>query len=249
MTIYIDAVIILNYLFDYFILKTVNIVLRRNISKKRILLGALTGEISIILLLCNYNVIILLICKLIMAIFINIITFKYQDLKYTLINLSYFYMISIILGGFIYFLKLNHINYFIILLLFPLILLLYHYQEKKLKNQYHNYYLVKILFENNKELTVNGYLDTGNNLIDPISNKPVIILDKRLIKGVIAIRSPVYVPYHALNYHSVLKCLKPKYITINEHIINNVLIGIMDNPINIDGVGCILNNKLKEEIC
>jgi stage II sporulation protein GA (sporulation sigma-E factor processing peptidase) len=249
MTIYIDVVIILNFIFDYFILRTVNLVLKRNISKRRLLLGALTGEISIILLLFNYNIIILLIFKIIMAIFINIIVFKYQSIKYTLINVSYFYMVSVILGGFIYSLKLNNLNYLIILLLVPFILWLYHKQENKLKDQYKNYYLVKIVFKNNKELTINGYLDTGNNLIDPISNKPIIILDKRLTKGVISIRSPIYVPYNALNYHSVLKCLKPKYIKVNTHIINNVLIGIMDNPINIDGVGCILNNKLKEEIC
>ncbi len=128
MVIYIDALIILNFFIDILLLITVKLTLKRNTSKLRILLAALFGEISILLLIVNYNYLILLISKILIAIIMNIITFKYSSLKYTLTNLSYFYMLSIILGGFLYFFYINNINYYFSLLIVPIIFIIYLYQ-------------------------------------------------------------------------------------------------------------------------
>ena len=40
-----------------------------------------------------------------------------------------------------------------------------------------------------------------------------------------------------------------KYIEVNKHEYNNYLIGISTNKFNIEGINCLLNNKLLEEIC
>ena len=54
MTVYIDLVILLNYFFDFLILLTVNITLKRNINIKKIFLTSLIGELSLFgLLLSN----------------------------------------------------------------------------------------------------------------------------------------------------------------------------------------------------
>ena len=217
MVIYIDLLIILNFIFDYLLLLTTAIILKRKINKLRIAISSIVGELSIILLIFNMNYII------------------------------YFYMLSIILAGFIYFLKINNINYFFSLLIAPLVLYIYYHQNKRIITNYKNYYKLKIVFKNNKEINCTGYLDTGNKLIDPISNKPIILLDKRLCKGVIQIRTPIYVPYNVLNNHGLLSCIKPKYIEIENKKVDKVLIGIMENNINIDGIDCILNNKILEE--
>ena len=246
MVIYIDLLILLNFIFDYLILLTTAIVLRRKINKLKIFLASLIGEISIIFLIFNLNYIIIIISKIMIAILLNIISFNYKDIKYTFNNLIYFYMLSIILAGFIYFFKVNNINYFFSLLIGPFILYIYYYQNKRIKTNYKNYYNINIVFKNNKNINCIGYLDTGNKLIDPISNKPVILLDKRLCKGVIQIRTPIYVPYNVLNNHGLLSCINPKYVEIDNKIVEKVLIGIMDNNINIDGVDCILNTKILE---
>ena len=247
MVIYIDLLIILNFIFDYLLLLTTAIILKRKINKLRIAISSIVGELSIILLIFNINYIILIISKIILAILLNIIAFNYKDIKYTFNNLIYFYMLSIILAGFIYFLKINNINYFFSLLIAPLVLYIYYHQNKRIITNYKNYYKLKIVFKNNKEINCTGYLDTGNKLIDPISNKPIILLDKRLCKGVIQIRTPIYVPYNVLNNHGLLSCIKPKYIEIENKKVDKVLIGIMENNINIDGIDCILNNKILEE--
>ena len=51
MTIYIDIVIILNFIFDMMLLLVVNITLKRGVGIRRIILSSLVGEISIIFFL------------------------------------------------------------------------------------------------------------------------------------------------------------------------------------------------------
>ena len=88
MVIYIDVLIILNYVFDYLLLWMVKMVLKRNTSNRRIFLASLFGEISIVLLLYDYNYIVLFISKLLIAILMCIIAFKYQSIKYKLMEIS-----------------------------------------------------------------------------------------------------------------------------------------------------------------
>ena len=104
------------------------------------------------------------------------------------------------------------------------------------------------MFKNNKSVILNSFLDTGNKLKDPITKKGIILINKEVIKGKYNIRSPMYVPFNTLNNHGLLKCFKPKYIIIDNKIYDNYLIGLSDNKINIDGVDCLLNYKLMEEL-
>ena len=245
MIIYLDLLIILNIIYDYLILYVVSMVLKRNINKKRLLLSSLIGELSILLLLLKTNYIIILITKLLLALLMNIISFKYKDIRYTIINLCYFYMISIILGGFIYYCYLNNINYLLIMLLIPLLLTIFIILFND-KHKYQNYFDVVININDKHKINLVGYLDTGNNLIDPVSLKPIIVINKELIK--FKIKYYYLIPIQVLNNNLLLKCIKINNITINNKVINNVMLGISDTKINIDGVDCLLNNKLRKEL-
>jgi len=245
MVIYIDLLIVLNFIYDYLILKVVSIVLKRNTKNIKIFISSLIGELSILLLIINCNYIELIICKILLAIVMNLIAFKYRNIKYLLINVSYFYMISIILGGFVYFLHINKVNYIIIMILIPLILIIYILQNF-LRYNYNNYYDVVITYNNNHKIKVVGYLDTGNNIIDPISLKPVVLLNKSKYKE--HYKNYIYVSVKVLNHNTIIKCIKIKSIEINNHKIRNVLLGIVDDEIKIDGVDCLLNNKHRKDI-
>ena len=92
MTVYIDLVILLNYFFDTLILLTVNTTLKRSVPLKRVLLVSLLGELSLFgFLLSNKYLLILL--KLEVSAILNIFTFKYKDIFYTITNILYFYCI------------------------------------------------------------------------------------------------------------------------------------------------------------
>ncbi len=241
MIIYIDLLLVLNFIYDLLILNVVSIVLKRNTNNKRLILSSIIGELSILLIKCNY--ITLLISKVLLAIALNIVSFDYKNIKYTLINLSYFYMISIILGGFIYYCYLNNINYLITMLIIPILLTIYIIQNN-LKYNYSNYYNTVITLNNNHIIKRTGYLDTGNNLIDPINNNLIIVLNKDVINP----KKYYLVPIQVLNETLLLKCIKIKNIKINNKIFNNITLAISDTYINIDGVDILLNNNLRKEL-
>lgn len=180
-----------------------------------------------------------------------LIAFGYKNIKYTFYNIIYLYMVSIILGGFVYYLNVefNKINDLILLLLAPFILYIFMKSLKVVKEIKNYYYKIKIVFNNQQELNITAFLDTGNKLVDPITNKPIILLNKKKLKDNIKIRSPMYVPYNALNYHGLLECIKPEYIVINNKRLSNYLIGLSEQTFKLNGIDCLLNYKILEEIC
>lgn len=138
------------------------------------------------------------------------------------------------------------INWIVLLIISPLILYLYLKQGLYLKNNYSNYYIVDIYFKDEK-MSVSAFLDTGNKLIDPYLRRPIILVSKKELHGCYNEEDIILVPYESLNHHGILKCIKPDKITIlGVGIRKNLLIGIAEEKINIDGIDCILNTELLE---
>ena len=239
---YLDIYFIINYLFDFISLFSVNNILKRKIKIYRLLIGSLIGSLSLLTLFIRFNKIELLLLKLILSIFIIIITFNYKNIKYFFNNLYYFYIIEIILGGFIYLIKNNSNSNLILILLFTFIFI-YLFIKKiiDLKNNYNKYLNIKLDI-NNKTYTFNAFLDTGNKLIDPIFKYPIILINNNELEG------NILVPYKTINNESILKCLKGDNLYINNKKINKKFLVGISNNINIDGVDCIFNERLMEGI-
>lgn len=169
-------------------------------------------------------------------------------------------MISMILGGFLYYLKIEYstnsklyyqgiqIPYLLLIIVAPLILYVFIKSLKALKEIKNYYYKVKIIFMNNYEYHTIGFLDTGNKLKDPITDKPIILINKKQVKGKIPIRSPMYVPYNTVNNHSLLECFKVKHIYINDCEIKNYLIGLSETSFHLNGAECLLNYQILEDM-
>ena len=102
--------------------------------------------------------------------------------------------------------------------------------------------------KDNKKVELNSFLDTGNKLVDPYTNKGIILVNFNKIKKLVKIRSPIYVPFQSLNNTGLIKCIKPVSIEINGQVFKNYLIGLSEKSFNIDGIDCILNYKLLEEL-
>lgn len=257
MKIYLDLIMILNFFIDFTLLLTVSLVLKRNISITRIMIGAFFGGISILFLFFNINNLFLFILKFLIAIIMSLITFKYKNLKYTLINLLYLYIVSIILGGFLYLLNIEFsykkvgiifinnglsINFIFLIIISPLILYIYIKQSNLLKYNYSNYYNIKIINEN-KTYKYTAYMDSGNVLVDSLTKKSVILIDKR--KLLFNIKEFRLIPYMGVNGVNMIKVVKIDKLLFNDKEYNNVLLGIIDD-ISLDGIDVILNRKLLE---
>lgn len=264
MKIYLDVVFILNFCYDLLLLMSIDIVLKRFVRFKRLVFASIIGAISLGILFLPINKYLLFLLKVLTSIIMVLVAFKYKNIKYTLNNLLYLYMCSVILGGFLYFLDIEFsykneglvfyfdglsINYILLIILGPLILGVYIYQHKKFVREYSFNCKVLIVFNNNKELICNGFIDSGNRLRDPVSGKYVIILSKKMISNYINIRSPMYVVYKDINGYGVIPCFKVKFIKVNNKIYSNYLVGINEDGFNLNGSECLLNYKLLEDIC
>lgn len=259
MKIYVDLLFLINIFFDFILLLTVSIILKRHIKIYRIILGSLVGGVSIFFLFLNINTIILFILKIFIAIFMILVTFKYKDIKYFIKNISYLYLVSIILGGALYLFNIEFsyknnglifynngmsINIIILLIISPIILYLYIKEMKEYKNNYDKYYKIKITFNNNKTIELNAFLDTGNNLIDPYKKRPIVLVEYNIIKKYIINEKLLIVPFNTIKEKSLLECIKVKNIIINNKEYKNILIGLIKEKIYIDGIECILNNNI-----
>lgn len=258
MKIYLDLVLFLNFAFDFLLLLSVSIVLKRNININRIIMGAFIGSLSILLLFININNLTLFIFKLIISILMILTTFSYKNIRYFIKNISYFYMSSIILGGFLYFMNIQFsyknegiifyhnglsINFILLIFLSPIIIYCYIKQCKDLKHTYNNYYKIKISYKNELK-DINSFLDTGNRLVSPYNKSPVILVNEKIFKHIDD--NYIYIPYSTVNNEGILKCIKVDEVIIEGvGIRENVLVGLT-NSIKIDDVDCILNMKLLE---
>ena len=257
MKIYLDLIMILNFFLDFALLLTVSIILKRNIKLTKLMLGAFFGGLSIIILFLNINNILLFILKVLISILMILISFGYRNIKYTLVNLLYLYMSSIILGGFLYLLNLEFsykhigiifynnglsINFIFLIIFSPTILYIYIKQTKKLRYNYSNYYTVEI-YVKGKNYKYTAYLDTGNLLKDTLTNKYVVLIDKRKI--LFNIKEFRLIPYIGVNGNNMIKVIKIDKLVF-EGKYYNVLLGIIDK-IDLDGVDVILNRNLLEE--
>lgn len=250
MKIYLDIIFLLNFGFDLMLLLSVSIILKRNISFRRILLGSFIGGISIFTLFLKISNFELFFMKILISLFMTISTFHYKNFKYTLKNMGYLYMNSIILGGFLYLLNTEFsyhhegivfyyeglsINFFFLIIFSPIIIYIYIRQVKELRNNYGLYHKVNVYYQG-KIYKVNGYLDTGNQLIDPLTKKPVIILRENIIKQIDKYR---FIPYQTIEGEGLIKCIKTN-IEIDKQFKKNILVGLVKN-IKMEGIDCILN--------
>lgn len=256
MKIYLDYVFLINFLFDFILLNSISIILKRNIQRKRLIFGSFYGGLSTFIIFLNINSYLYFILKLITGLLMIIITFKYKNLKYTITNFIYLLILSIILGGSLYLINIeigyDHIgiifftngkklNIIILIILSILIMIIYIKIINKHKTNINLYYKVDLYIQN-KIIKLNAFLDTGNKLKDPYTNKSICIINKNILKDKY---NYIYVPYKTINGSSIMKCIKIKKIYISKVGYKyNVLVGISNDNFLLEGVDIILNIDL-----
>ena len=258
MTIYVDYIFFINFLFDLILLYGINIILKRNASRTRLLLGSIFGGFTIFILFISINGFIYFFIKILLGVIMLLITFSFKSFKYTFTNFIYLILLSIILGGSLFFINNQlgnkstgvilftngfNLNNIIVLLGSLLIIELYSYINKVYKNNVSNIYSV-VLYNKDQVLKLNGYLDTGNNLYDPYFNKPIIILNKGIS---ILYDSFIMVPYNTISGEGLMKCIFCDKLYINDIGYKyNVLIGLSNDKFHLYDTDIILHKEMIE---
>ncbi|WP_226644071.1 sigma-E processing peptidase SpoIIGA [Mesobacillus subterraneus] len=200
MKVYLDVIWALNLLFDAFLLYLTAIILKRQVKIWRLALGGAIGSLLIILSITPFHAAAgHPVGKLIFSIMMVLAAFGYKRFRFFIKSLMTFYVTTFLLGGTLtgvhYFIQfdmdlasnvaMNHIKGFgdpiswlFVLLGFPLA---WHFSKRNIeqfemtKIQYESLADVEVKFME-MDFNVKGLIDSGNQLYDPISKMPVMIL-------------------------------------------------------------------------
>lgn len=243
MKIYVDLLFLLNVWIDFLLLYSVAIILKRVVSFYRIIIASLFGGITTFLIFFQIDSFHFFIIKFIICCIMLFISFSFRNF---LENLFYFYLVSIILAGFIYMIKINieisdfFANFIMLIIFTPVVLYFYNFKVKKVSNYYNYLYNVKLYYSNNI-YNFTAFLDTGNKLYDPYKKRPIVLLFSNEIafdysKGFL-------VPYETANSKNLLKCLKAEKMIIDNKVIKkNIVFGLVDKEFNLGEVNMILHS-------
>lgn len=246
---YLDLIIIFNFIMNINIMYGVSIILRRIIKFKYIIISSILGIIPTLIYLVNNIVIINIVIVILFSFVMSIIAFGYKNIIYTTKNIIYMYVTSIFLGGSLYLFNVKF-NSMILSLIFLVVIsivlvIIYTRLLLSLKNNNSLYYQVSIFYKG-EIITCLGFLDTGNKIFDPYKGYPVILLSKNKLKQ--GIGKYILVPYKTVSSDSILKCFKPDIVYINGNPCKKkCLVALIDSSINVD-CDLILHSKLLERI-
>lgn len=256
MKIYIDVLLIFNFVIDLLLLLSVAVTLKRKVSFYRVVGGAFIGSFSILLLFFDFNNIELFVLKVLVSVLMIVVAFKFKDIKYFIKNMSYLYFSSMILGGGIYlwnnmislensnfkFISNSYrLNFFGMLVFSPILIAYYVRKVKTLKEHTQYRYYTSVKYKN-KKIEGIGFIDSGNNLT--FKRKPVILVSNKLVN--FEINDYELLPYQALNHVGVVKCFKVESIRYDSKTLKDIYLGIMDNDIGFDGVDFLLHKEMVE---
>lgn len=261
MTIYIDELFLLNFIIDFLILLTESITLKYVVNIKKIIISALLGSVSLLVLFIQMNNITLLLFKIIISILLVTCSFGFKSISFTIKNILYFFFISIIYGGFLYFIKDNftlktngliffdnevNINIFILVIFSPIILYIY---IKQIHNRYKINLRTKVVINvEDKEILLNGFIDTGNTLKEPYGGKDVMITNNIIIKNIIERSNYLLIPCTTIKGRTFIKGSKFNDVLIENKKFDNVVIAYTNEKIKIDNIDIILNQNMIGDI-
>ena len=243
MLIYVDLLFVVNIFIDYILLMTLSMVLKKNISHRRLFISSFVGGCSTFLIFINNKPLVLLF-KIITCIAMMLIYEKYKGIKFLFENILYFYMLSIVLAGTIYLLKDNYnseINIVLLFLITPITMKIYNDKVKKLNTYYKERYDVLLIYKN-KKYELNGYVDTGNNLYDQYKKRPVVLVYNKNIKY--KYEEVILVPMETANNTTLIKCIKPDKLIVDGKEKKNVLVGLSPKKFKIQDINIILHKDI-----
>lgn len=256
MTIYVDGLLFLNFYLDFLLLLTVVVILKRNVKIFRVILGAFIGSLTILVLFFEIGSLELFFIKIYLSFIMCIVCFGYHNLKSFLTNVGCFYMVSVLLGGFLYFLNIMFsykqkglvffndgisVNALFLVIVSPVILYFYIKQVKMFKQKI-AYSFKTSIYIGRKVLNLNGYLDSGNTLC--YKNRPVILTN---IENNFR-NKKIYIPYIVIGGSGLLECIKVRKVeVIGIGVFENVYLGF-NKDFKLAGADVLLNGLMKGEM-
>lgn len=196
MTIYIDVVLIENLIMNYIILLATGIILKEKMKYFKLFLGSLLGAIySIIAYINILEIYSSILIKIILSVIIVYISYNPQNVKKMFKQLIIFYLTSFAFGGaafaLIYIVKPQDIlmknglflgtyplKTIILATIITFAIIITAFKMVKSKISKKDMYCDVQFKINDKQIKEKAMIDTGNLLKDPLTQKPVLVIEK-----------------------------------------------------------------------
>ena len=212
-TVYIDSVFLLNLVMDLYLLMLTAKVLGKTATYLRIFAGSIIGAAGYCIVLCVPGIpyaMKVLLGMIPTGVLMIKIACKTKGIRELIRATGYLYLFSFFLGGFILFLKgklcvpKEFENSALLLALLGFTgyavcsRIIEKYREKR-----RNCFCRVCLCTDEGTMEIKALIDTGNGLVDPVSKKPVAILDEEVWSYMQRWKRPE--KYKAIPYHSIGK--------------------------------------------
>jgi len=247
-TIYLDVYFGFNFLMDFLVLLILGIIIKTEKHIARTVISAIIGGIyaTIVLMLKLEGGITYFLTYMIMAEVLIIIAFGRDNLKTNLRNIAILYSITFLLNGLLNLLYFNlenknivqgaqntyygKTNIFIILLVGIMVCVIVKYGREKILNyikRVGNIYTA-YLFINDTKISATALRDTGNSLIEPVTKKPVSIIEEdKLAEAGMEDMKYIFVPYNTVGKsHGLMKAFVVDKLVVNDITTEKAIIGI-----------------------
>ena len=201
MTIYIDIIFFENLCMNFIILFSIAYVKKIKINYLRLIMSALIGGIYSVCIYMNINTLYTnFFMKLLLSFIMVYVAYNSKNIKQFVKQLVLFYLASFVFGGcaffLIYFAKPQDVINGTLIGTYPvkiiafgglmgIVLIKYSFKFVKGRiNKKDMFCDVKISFDE-KNIKLKAIIDTGNMLKDPISLKPIVVVQKDMLYGII----------------------------------------------------------------
>ena len=192
MEIYIDVYILENIIIDLFLLLLSFKLLRFNFNKRNIYIAAVVGGIYALVIFCNVKILSSITMRILMVVFMMYISLENKNLKYVLKLTTVYFMLTFMLGGACFavvqmqnsyiigkafVVQSNSIKYLVLIIAIAFIFITRIADLIKERAVVKNFLYDIYITEGQKSVLTKGFLDTGNELREPVTNLPCIILE------------------------------------------------------------------------
>lgn len=231
MILYLDVFIIENFIVNFFLLYITTQTLRIKENIIYIILASILGTAyAFIMVYTKFLYFFNIPLKIIVAIFMTLIVFRKKDLTLIIKSTLIFIFYSMLLAGICIFLEINikHsiynksgiFSYKYLILAIMIIYIVIHRLINYIRdrNECNSFiYEVDIVMDDYIQ-NVKAFLDTGNELREPATNLPVMIVEKECLRDLKMNENEKFIiPYRVVSgFTGELYGFKPKYINIHK---------------------------------
>lgn len=247
--VYVDVIVLENIIINYFLVLITAQTLGTKLKNWRAILASFAaGLYAIVILFEELKALTFLPVKLLAAFLIIYGAFGKNKIIFLLKSTFIYIAYTFVLAGVIIFLEYKNMNnpaygfhiesfhlrrYLLaIMLVYILVNRIFNYIVSRQRLRKYTYSIE--IITKTKNITVTALLDTGNELKEPITNLPVIIVEKSAVMNLdTSLYDKLYIPYKVVSgQSSFLEAFKPEKIKISDDNNNvqykNAVIGISD---------------------